>query len=96
MSTRSTKSKKALPNLTEKKEKANKRKLAQQTPEPDPAAKRVRGSETPQPNTPSKRTREHNPQGLIKLDSPPPSINYDRLINQDALKLFTEAKVSIR
>jgi len=94
MSTRSTKSEKALPNLTENKEKANKHKLEQQTPDPDPDAKRVR-SETPQSNTPSKRTREHNPQGLIKLDSPPPPIDYDRLINQDALKLFAEAKVSI-
>ena len=86
----------AIPSLTERKVELLKRK-ANSTPDPEIAVKRFKSaSPNPESGPRKKREKSDNPYGLVKLEGPPPPINYERLINQDALELFDGAQVRIR
>jgi len=88
------KKKASIQSLSERKAELLKRK-APATPGPnsDIRVKRSKSASVT-PETPSKK-REKSDYGLIKLDGPPPPVDYSKLINRDALELFDEAKVRV-
>jgi len=85
-----------LPSLTKKT--AEKRKPSSTTPEPEPTAKRAMASATPDssPGRAAKVAKRADPHLVIRLDGPAPRVDYNKLINQDALELFNGALVSVR